>query len=500
MILGTSICVNSSMFESVARFNDKLTSMKTLLLLSVLVSLNAFSNNDYEPRSSSEKFRSVFNDISAKVMGELDIRGLSFASHGQKVSETWDRMAMLTGKQYDESPISNFEDTNYQKEFSRLTNSFNGNASNVEFLVNGPQSFEKRKKLIDGAQSSILMMVWAIYDDLTGKVHTNWLLEKLKKSPELLIRIIVDGQIAMSDHHYGELRKLEKMSGGRIQIIRWISKRYRANGFHRKVFIVDQEKVIMGGINVGDYYSHMNPEVPGWRDTDIYMEGTIGQRASEIFQKVWNEQIKENNLGLSLLNLPVKQTRESERYNISLVDHNPGHATQKADINILMAYVKLMNDAKTSIDIENAYLILNPILEKSLKDAIKRGVKVRILTNSSQSVDEPVVSVPILECSKIMFKAGAEVYLKTGTTLHSKFMIIDKKIAIVGSDNLHPRSQKYEGEVISVVFNEEAALKLTDVFEEDIRTIATTIQSESDFVIKKTFLSTLIKRFFYNQL
>ena len=470
--------------------------MKTLYFFTFLFSLSLYAEV-LPVQSRAEKIDNWVKTIQSKLFGSADNAGLTLTTLGKKSASSWKKINKQIEKEMSLTTVKDNSDPTYKEEFDRLTNARPTSYLNAEILVNGKASFVKRKQMIDEAQESILFMSWAIYDDFTGKLHSDWLLEKIQKNPDIKIRLLVDGQIALQDNHFMELKRLEKKSNGKIQVIRWITNRYRGNGTHRKFFIVDQKKVIFGGINVGDYYSHLNPEVPGWRDTDIYFEGDIAQKSAELYAEIWNQQIAENKFDVEALD--IEKRSSDGGIPMSLIDHKPGDKHHKADHNILMAYAKLVSEAQVSIDIQNAYFIFNPIIKNALNEALSRGVKVRIMTNSNESVDEPVVSVPVLESARLASEMGADVFLRKGTTLHSKFMIVDNKIVILGSDNLHPRSQHFEGETMTVSFDEKIARDLTEVFEDDIRETQV-IKGPQEIVVKNTFLSFLVKLLFFNHL
>jgi phosphatidylserine/phosphatidylglycerophosphate/cardiolipin synthase-like enzyme len=52
------------------------------------------------------------------------------------------------------------------------------------------------------------------------------------------------------------------------------------------------------------------------------------------------------------------------------------------------------------------------VIEKAILDALRRGVRVRILSNSKESIDEPMITRPILDSLAMLAKNGAEVYTK----------------------------------------------------------------------------------------
>lgn len=385
----------------------------------------------------------------------------------------------------------------YPEDFAATVESPVGNATEFDLLPNA-ESFVKRRDLFLKAKKSIFVLVWAVYNDQTGFEFRDQLLNALKRNPDLDIRIVVDGNI-VNMKGKRTLKEMEKLSRGKIKVMRWKSRRYRANGNHRKLIIVDSEHVIVGGINVGNNYSHMATE-DKWRDLDIYIRGRMAaQNAENQFISVWNKQIVEfpklkNQLGV------MKEAEVAPLNNgspVVFVDQHPGSAVKDSYHNIHTAIVKLFRDAKESIDIENAYFIMDPIIKKELHDVIKRGVKVRIFTNSDKSVDEPIVSMPIMHSAREAVMMGARVWLRQGSTLHSKFMVVDDRISMVGSFNFHPRSLRFDAENVAVIFNEKVAKSLTRHMDEAMANEAY-IDNPKQLKIKWDFMSFLTQSFYFD--
>lgn len=321
---------------------------------------------------------------------------------------------------------------------------------------------------------------------MTGKALVDLLLRKKRDNPNLNIRVLVDGQVAALAGHNAELARLEandplnKNSSASkqkpIKIIRWKSKEHTYVGQHRKMLIVDNEHLVAGGINFGDVYSHKNPDekVPRWRDTDVYLKGAAAQEGNKLFAEIWNEQVREQGKSPTW-NMPVPATKAlaipqvathadkssvSNKYGFTVKIINNDPRTHREGSTIMLTVLKAIREATQQIDIENAYIILFPALKNEIQGALDRGVKVRILTNSSESVDEPAVSIPILrsvgelaDLRSATSGAPAEVFIRKGTTLHSKILMIDGLDTYVMSYNLHPRSERIEGEMAIIIRN-----------------------------------------------
>lgn len=431
--------------------------------------------------------------------------------------ETWDQITARFAKDVinntafpprDHGQPSLMNEDGYRNEMAALLSKpfgFQWTAGNqVEILVNGRASFTKRKELIDKAQESIYIFAWAFYDDGTGWDFADWLINaKLKRlcvGGDLEIKIVVDGNVAKRVGYHDVLRYLEKypaFTKSPIKIVRLHDKRDPYFGMHRKVMIVDREQLIMGGLNVGNEYSHLYPDPGGhWRDTDVYLRGPAVNQAQMTFVDEWNEQKGRQEMTYRPFTYEVPAGKSLSM----IVDHQP-----LRDDNIHIATVKAFYGATQTIDIENAYVIADEVIEKAIIDALKRGVRVRILSNSAESIDQSAITTPILKSLARLKRQGAEVYTKKvygdSTTLHSKLLIVDGVFSWIGSHNFHPRSYRYEREVVLASFDEGLARQFEEIFENDIAADKANQPTLDELTGSKTsWLNRYISKHFFDQL
>ncbi len=64
-------------------------------------------------------------------------------------------------------------------------------------------------------------------------------------------------------------------------------------------------------------------------------------------------------------------------------------------------------------------------------------------------------------------KDGVKIYYYENGFIHSKTMVVDDRLASVGSANMDYRSFKLNFEVNAFLYDEKLAIKLADLFEED---------------------------------
>lgn len=460
----------------------------------MLLSVSAYGQEDKE--SFWEKMAHYHDVVMSMVQGSLDSRGMSLENLF-KPSKSWGEIAESINEDLKFDTCSSVDCEKYEEDFARAVNSRVTLADSFRILP-GPKSFDLRRELIRNAKHSIHILVWGIYDDETGLEFQNLLLDALKRNPNIDIRVAVDGNIANLKGRK-TLKRLVKLSKGDIKVMKWKSRKYRANGTHRKMLIIDSEHVIVGGMNIGNTYSH-HAGKNFWRDLDIYIHGVqSGEIAEQEFVEVWNNQIVEFTKLYDKLGMMAKIETEDVYYGMPVVfvDQHPGSAVKEANHNIHTGIVKLLRNAKESIDIENAYFIMDPVIKRELEAVIKRGVKVRIFTNSDKSVDEAIVSMPVMNSARDAVTMGAKVYLRQTTTLHAKYMVVDKKISVIGSFNFHPRSLRFDAENVAVIFNPDLASELTQHFDQGIKE-ARYMDNPKDFKADWSLIGLLTNSFYFD--
>lgn len=406
----------------------------------------------------------LVSTISTAIHAELQQRGLTKDGAGRNY-ETWDALSKRIHGEIDKLPKSarDIERPEFWQVFEAQTKARFRGGNHMRLLVNGPASFAERARLLDAAKNEILVMSWAVEDDATGE----WLRERLLKSVAagIKVRVMVDGLTAEREGYSRILADLEK---GGVEVMRWrsLDKLRPFDGQHRKMLIVDNQEMVAGGLNWGDHYSHFSPRtVKPWRDTDILAKGSLVGEARRLYQSLWNARQPLDRKAWTRIADRNYPAGTGDR-NVALINHQPGEGE-----NILRSIVLALEGARKEVYIQNAYFVLDPLVERAVEKARARGVRVVVMTNSEESVDEPVVSRPIMKSVNRLFKMGVEVYLKKGKdeTLHSKAMLVDSVLAWVGSQNFHPRSFRYEGEVIFLARDAKFGQEMRQMFEKDLK-------------------------------
>jgi phosphatidylserine/phosphatidylglycerophosphate/cardiolipin synthase-like enzyme len=277
--------------------------------------------------------------------------------------------------------------------------------------------------------------------------------------------------------------------------------------------------VITGGRNIADEYFDYDHEY-NFRDRDILLIGKESKKIQKSFNQFWESNLSKNvstvvaerpknmystnkfknlheyacnpnnfwpQIRQRIATLPTtfKNIQKSGNLiwldDVSFISDLPGKNDGSKGLGgggiSTTALINLIKKAKTSIDIQTPYLITTELAQNLFKEAVKRGVKIRILTNSLASTDNVEAFSSYQSDRKKLLKTGIKIFefrpdaaertkIMTGELqeklnhkpifgLHAKSMVIDNKITVIGTFNLDPRSANLNTECIVIVNSDE---------------------------------------------
>ena len=151
--------------------------------------------------------------------------------------------------------------------------------------------------------------------------------------------------------------------------------------------------------------------------------------------------------------------------------------------------LQLMAQANTDLLIVSPYFVPGEMMMKQFSAIRRRGVRVRVLTNSLASNDAPAAHAGYARYRKALLAMGVELYemraeqrrsmatfgLIAGSagsasgasraSLHAKVVVMDSRLLVVGSMNLDLRSKLQNSEVAIVIRNRSLALEASRMIE-----------------------------------
>jgi cardiolipin synthase len=133
-----------------------------------------------------------------------------------------------------------------------------------------------------------------------------------------------------------------------------------------------------------------------------------------------------------------------------------------------LMYLLSIAAATKSIDLSMAYFVPDDVATDALVDALKRGVRVRIIL-PGPNTDASVVRLASRANWGTILEAGGQIYEYQPTMFHCKVLVVDGLWTSVGSTNFDNRSFRLNDEAnLNVLDSEFARRQVTD-FENDLK-------------------------------
>lgn len=401
----------------------------------------------------------------------------------------------------------------------------------VYVLEDGVSSLTSRAWLCDEAKKTIDIQYYIFSKDNTGLLASDFLVRAADRG--IKIRMLIDDitvkagskeLYALDSHENIEIKiynpgvKIGTVGARIKKLVKNINKIHRR--MHNKTITVDDQVAITGGRNIADEYFDFDKEY-NFRDRDVLLIGKTVPDVKSSFELFWkdtlsvklgdlvneNKEKKNNEPRFDKLHAYAEDTknfspamREKVKNfpqtfkavqksggllwvdNVSFVADIPGKNENRPNREggvCTDSIIALITKAKTSIDIQSPYFILTDVGRELFHAQVKRGVKIRILTNSLTSTDNHEAFSGYERDRKLLLETGIEIYefkphakvryklmndevqstidYKAVYGLHAKTMVIDNAISVIGSYNLDPRSANLNTECVAIIRSQEVA-------------------------------------------
>ncbi|MFT8361953.1 MAG: cardiolipin synthase [Sporolactobacillus sp.] len=331
----------------------------------------------------------------------------------------------------------------------------------LSIYTDGEHKFRRLLRDIRAAHHHIHIEYYIFRGDFLGTEIIDALTEKARKG--VIVRLLVDdeGSRQLSKRAIRPLieagGKFMRFFPGRLPLLN-MRINYRN---HRKLVIIDGEIGYIGGFNVGDEYLGLSKKFGFWRDTHLRICGDAVNSIQARFLLDWNQASGEKVPFQGYYHL--YQLQQYGEVGLQIVSSGPDRRWEQ----IKNAIIKMILSAKESVYIQTPYLIPDESLLNALSVAALSNVDVRIMIPNKP--DHAFVYWATYSNIGLMLDAGAHVFLYQNGFLHAKTIVVDRRIATVGTSNIDYRSFSLNFEVNAFIYHEETACKLATIFLGDCR-------------------------------
>ncbi|MFC6255237.1 cardiolipin synthase [Secundilactobacillus hailunensis] len=347
--------------------------------------------------------------------------------------------------------------------FQTANQAFLARKNRVRIIANGKQLFHAMIEDMERAQDSIHVEFYSFYNDNIGKQIRDLLVRKARSGVE--VRVIYDPFGSFGAFH--SFFKPLIRAGGYAEpfLTRSALTDFRLNfRDHRKIVVVDGRIGYVGGFNIGDQYLGRHKKFGYWRDTHLRVTGSAVFGLQGRFILDWNATASKGLLPADHVvarYFPLAHVKGDT--NMQIVSSGPDSDLQQ----IKMGYIKLIQTAKRRVWIQTPYLIPDDSVMDAIRIAVMAGVDVRIMI--PHMPDHPFVYRATQYYAHELAKDGVKIYYYEQGFMHAKTMVVDDRLASVGSANMDCRSFKLNFEVNAFLYDEKLVAQLAALFEADQR-------------------------------
>lgn len=325
----------------------------------------------------------------------------------------------------------------------------------------GREAFPDLLEDLRSAKHFIHMEYFIVEDDKIGNAIADVLIERALAG--VSVRFIYDdvGSILLSRRYKSRLKRagVEIFPFEKVTFPLLATRINYRN--HRKITIVDGLIGHMGGINIADKYIEGDPKIGPWHDTQIRIVGPAVVALHGVFLSDWKFVTKGEALNPHDFFSKNMQFHEA---NIPIQIAASGPDSDWASI--MQAFFLSISRAKKYVYITTPYFIPNESILTALRAAKLSGVDVKILLPSRSDVK--FVLWATRSYVGTLLDAGISVYFFEAGFNHSKIMMIDGELAMVGSANMDIRSFEDHFEVAAFIYDTTVTRELEMEFLRDV--------------------------------
>jgi cardiolipin synthase A/B len=230
---------------------------------------------------------------------------------------------------------------------------------------------------------------------------------------------------------------------------------------HRKIIIIDGIVGFTGGINIADKYHNGLSKSRDlfWRDTHLQIEGDAVKLFQYLFFLNWNFCCDEE-VDITKGYFPEYNGEGSQLVQVAYSGPDSDRAS------IMLSYFAAINNSREYVYIATPYFIPNESILDALKKAALSKVDVRMIVPGIS--DSRIVNAAAMSYYEELLEAGVKIYLYKKGFTHSKTVIADHSLSMVGTANMDIRSFDLNFEVNAVIFDTGIHNELKKAFMTDI--------------------------------
>ncbi len=305
----------------------------------------------------------------------------------------------------------------------------------LELLIDGKETFERLFEMMESARHSICVSFYIVKNDRLGMRFQQMLISRAKAGVRVYFLIDEFGSYKLPRNYLKALKaagvECEAFGTNRF----WWSRLQVNFRNHRKIMVIDGQAAYIGGLNVGDEYLGRDQRLGPWRDTHLQLRGPAVQAAQLVFLEDWFWACGR------VPELPWTTHPETADQIAAVIPTGPADPGDSWQLVVAEA----ANSSRERLWIASPYFVPDEGVMTALQCAALRGVDVRILI--PERPDHLLVWLSAFTYYEQAMPFNVRLFRYHRGFLHQKVMLIDSRLAAVGTANLDNRSFRLNFEI-----------------------------------------------------
>ena len=329
----------------------------------------------------------------------------------------------------------------------------------VETLLNGDQIFPAMLEAIRSAKRTITFETYIYWSGDVGKSFADALAERARAGVK--VQILIDWVVSQKmEESYLQQMKDAGAEIHKYHPPRWYNLNRLNNRTHRKILVVDGIVGFTGGVGIADEWSGNAQDENHWRDTHYRVRGPAVAHMQAAFVDNWTK-VSGVVLHGAAYFPPIEPAGDMPAQ--MFMSSVEGGAES-----MHLMYLLSIASARKTIDLQMAYFVPDDLASHALVQALRRGVRVRIIL-PGKKIDTALVRKAGRSTWGPFLEAGAQIHEYQPTMYHAKVLVVDGLWTSVGSTNFDTRSFRLNDEANLNVFDADFARRQLADFENDLK-------------------------------
>jgi cardiolipin synthase A/B len=321
-------------------------------------------------------------------------------------------------------------------------------AKTVDLLIDGASKYDSLLEAIRGARHHIHLEYYIYEPDHTGAIFRDALAERAKHGVQ--VRVILDAVGASKVRRKFMAPLIE--AGGHVvwfhpTRLRHFSKPWWNFRMHRKIAVIDGEVAFTGGINITDEQNE-RLDSKAYRDLHLRLTGRVVREAQLVFLEDWFYMTGQDREAFAGANLWPESSGEDGPIPAQILASGPDSPWEP----IHRLHVSAIYEAKRRVWLVTPYFVPGEAARMALTSAALGGLDVRLVVPKMS--DSAFVTHAARSYFDELLAAGIKIHEYGPRMLHTKALLVDDDLSIVGSANFDHRSFRLNFD-ISVMFQDE---------------------------------------------